>query len=183
VCVLIGGLATLLGQALGVGEGMLPLVLVATGTAAALCLLPLSAGAPWLKPVHVLFMFHFTVLSRVFFRADSLDRAREMVSRLLEFDGHGVRPGLFRVQVLSAWLESAPKALSAALLPVAEQGLLILLVLGLGYHFTPASWTDGAGKRLFARTPGFALALGFGLMLAVMGQLLSGPRANIYFAF
>jgi D-alanyl-lipoteichoic acid acyltransferase DltB (MBOAT superfamily) len=182
-CAAIAGLSWLFGKTLGVGEGLGPLVALATGTGLLLCALPRSNASRWLQPVHVLLMFHFTVLSRVFFRADSLERAREMVSRLMEFDGHGVRPGLFRVQVLSNWLESAPKGLSTALTPVAEQGLLILLVLGLGYHFTPATWTNRAGQRLFARTPGFALAVGFSVMLALMSQLLSGPRANIYFAF
>jgi D-alanyl-lipoteichoic acid acyltransferase DltB (MBOAT superfamily) len=178
----IAALATLLAKALDVEQGT-PLVLLATGTAALLCLLPRSEAASWLRPVHVLLMFHFTVLSRVFFRADNLDRAKEMVSRLLEFDGHGVRPGLFRIQALGGWLEGAPRGVAALLQPLANQGLLVLLVLGLGYHFTPATWTDSAGKRLFARTPGFALAMGFAAMLAVMSQLLSGPRANIYFAF
>jgi hypothetical protein len=183
VCLVIAGLSFVLGQTLGVGEAVLPLVGLATLVTAVLCLLPRSDVVAWLQPVHVLLMFHFTVLSRVFFRADNLDRAREMVSRLLAWDGHGVRPGLFRMQVLQGWLEHAPRGMAAVLAPVAEQGILVLLVVGLGYHFTPARWTDGAGRRLFGRTPGFALAMGFGVMLALMSQLLSGPRANIYFAF
>jgi hypothetical protein len=128
-------------------------------------------------------MFHFTVLSRLFFRADNLEHAREMATRLFEFDGHGVRPGLFRVQVLAGWLEGAPVWLARLLGPLAEHGVAILLLLGLGYHFTPAAWTDGLGKRCFARAPGLVLAVGFAALLAVMGQLLTGPRANIYFAF
>ena len=54
---------------------------------------------------------------------------------------------------------------------------------GLGYHFFPSRWVERLGQGLFRHLP--APALG-GVLVAVawvLSQALSGPRANIYFAF
>jgi alginate O-acetyltransferase complex protein AlgI len=181
VVLAFGALAWLLGTALGLGEETFTFVVLAVGTSSLLSLIPPPEKGLW-RPLHVLAMFHFTVLSRVFFRADNLDRAREMVARLLEFDGHGFRPGLFRVQVLSLAVEPT-NPMGSAVAAIAEHGVLWLMVLGLGYHFLPQSWTEKPGRAAFARAPAFVVACCFGLMFAMFAQLLSGPRANIYFAF
>ena len=111
--------------------------------------------------LHVLLTFHFTVLSRVFFRADDLDTSRKMIAGLLRFDAHGIRPGL-----ITPWVWAA-------------------LLFGIGYHMlSPKGTVDRVGYAIFRRLPGpvigvllAALALGVHLLLA------SGPRANIYFQF
>ncbi len=110
--------------------------------------------------LHVLLTFHFTVLSRVFFRAESFDVAKRMCQGLLAFDGHGIRPGLITPQ------------------------LGALLLFGCAYHFTPKRWVDTYGFLIVRRTPGVVLGLAFvalclGLMLLMEGE----PRAFIYFNF
>ncbi len=110
--------------------------------------------------VHVFLTFHFTVLSRVFFRADDLGTSRSMISGLLRLDGHGLRPGL-----LSPWVWAA-------------------LVGGIAYHMTPKRWVDVYGYALFRRLPGPLIGVLFAaLALGVHLLLTSGPRANIYFQF
>ena len=124
-----------------------------------LALLPVTGG-PVNTAVHVLITFHFTTLSRVFFRAEDLDASREMIAGMLAFDGLGLRDGL-----LTPWLWAA-------------------LILGLGYHFTPRSFVEVHAYRLFRKLPGVAL----GVLLAAISYLIlqllsSGPRAFIYFQF
>jgi alginate O-acetyltransferase complex protein AlgI len=110
--------------------------------------------------VHVLLTFHFTVLSRVFFRADDLDNSKAMVAGLLRFDEHLLRPGL-----MTPWLWLA-------------------LVGGLAFHMTPKRWVDQYGFAVFRRLPGFVIGLLLaGLALGVHLLLSAGPRANIYFQF
>ena len=131
---------------------------------------PTSLATDWWLPetggavntaLHVLLTFHFTVLSRVFFRADDLETSRKMIGGLLRFDAHGVREGL-----LTPWLWAA-------------------LVGGLGFHLlTPKAAVDRVGVAVFRRLPGWAIGLLFALLALGVHQLLSGgPRPNIYFDF
>lgn len=136
--------------------------------------------------VHVAVMFHFTTLSRVFFRADSLEVSSQMLSKLVLWDGLGLRPGLFRAQSLYAWAEAHASALgmlATPLLMVAQWGILLLMVIGLGYHFTPRDWSERLGARCVRWLPAPALGVGLATVALLISQLLSGPRANIYFAF
>jgi D-alanyl-lipoteichoic acid acyltransferase DltB (MBOAT superfamily) len=136
--------------------------------------------------VHVALLFHFTTLSRVFFRADNLQLAREMTQKLVVWDGLGVRDGLFRVQSLYTWLETSGSLfgpLQKSLMSLTNQGILVLLVFGIGYHFTPADWTERLGANAVRRLPAPALGFVMATVALVISQLLSGPRANIYFAF
>lgn len=117
-------------------------------------------GRPLNTAFHVLLTFHFTVLSRVFFRAESFDVAKRMIAGLLAFDGHGLRPGL-----VTPWIWLA-------------------LVGGLAYHFTPRAWVDVDGLRLFRRIPGPVLGLALALLgLGLMKLMAGGPKAFIYFQF
>ena len=122
----------------------------------------------------------------MFFRAEDLAHARAMIARLLELDGRGVRPGLFRVQALSDALRVHAEAAvwwRGPLDGLAEHGLLLLLVGGTALHFTPRAWVDERLCGWFCRLPGPAIgALYAGLCLLII-HLLDGPRANIYFAF
>ncbi len=140
-------------------ETSLWLALAAIATFVVVALLPRRGG--WLNTVmHILLTFHFTVLSRVFFRADDLDTSRQMIAKLVEFDGLGLREGL-----LTPWLWAA-------------------LIGGMAYHFTPKRWVDVVAYRVFCKLPGVVL----GMLLCAIGvlimKLLSGaPRAFIYFQF
>lgn len=110
--------------------------------------------------LHVLLTFHFTVLSRVFFRADDLETSRQMIAGLLAFDGRGLREGL-----LSPWLWAA-------------------LIGGIAYHFTPRRWVHEVGYDLFRRIPGVVLGVLFaGLILGIMKLMSGAPKAFIYFQF
>ena len=111
--------------------------------------------------LHILLTFHFTVLTRVFFRAETFEGAKRMVVGLLSFDpAHLVRPGL-----ISPWLLAA-------------------LIGGTAYHFTPKRWVDEVAFGLFRRLPGPILGLAMGLLtLGIMKIAASGPRAFIYFDF
>ncbi|WP_434419666.1 MBOAT family O-acyltransferase [Nannocystis pusilla] len=120
-----------------------------------------ETGTAWNTALHVLLTFHFTVLSRVFFRADDLDTSRKMIAGLLRFDTHGIREGLITPAV---WA---------------------VLLFGIGYHLlTPKGLVDRETYAVFRRLPGPLI----GLLLAALGLavhllLSSGPRANIYFQF
>ena len=114
----------------------------------------------WNVALHVLLTFHFTVLSRVFFRADDLETSRAMISGLLRFDAHGVRPGL-----LTPWAWA-------------------VLLGGVAYHMTPKRWVDLDAYAVFRRLPGVVIGLIFAATALGVHLLLSGgPRANIYFQF
>lgn len=117
-------------------------------------------GGPWITAVHVLLTYHFTVISRVFFRASDFDTAKAMVAGILRFDGDLVRPGL-----LTEWLWAA-------------------LVFGTLYHFTPKRWIDEHVYAVFRRIPGPVLGLLLGLVgLGIMKLMAGAPRAFIYFNF
>lgn len=161
------GLALLAAAVYGLGTGVLALdggpALGLAGFAAAMFLLVAwlpETGTRLNAAVHIALTFHFTVLSRVFFRADDLDTSRSMIAGLLRFDAHGVRPGL-----LTPWLWAA-------------------LLAGVAYHMTPKRWVEVHGYALFRRLPGVVIGLLFAaLALGVQMLLTSGPRANIYFQF
>ncbi len=117
-------------------------------------------GTWWNTALHVLLTFHFTVLSRVFFRAESFASAKTMVNGLLAFDGHGVRPGL-----VTPWVAAA-------------------LAFGLVYHLTPKAWVDDVAMKWFRKLPGPVLGLLFALLCLGLMKLMDGaPRAFIYFQF
>ena len=119
-----------------------------------------DTGTPLNTALHVLVTFHFTVLSRVFFRAESFAIAKQMCAGLLAFDMHGVRPGL-----ITPWVG-------------------LTLALGCAYHFTPRAWVDVHGLALVRRLPGVVLGVLFAaLCLGIMLLLGTGPRAFIYFNF
>ncbi|EDM78675.1 putative poly(beta-D-mannuronate) O-acetylase (Alginate biosynthesis protein algI) [Plesiocystis pacifica SIR-1] len=190
----------------GFGMGVLDLPLDRAGVFAGICAgafalivaLPLARRDDdearkrrlrWLVPVHVFLTFHFSTLTRVFFRAEDLDTAKLMIAKLLAFEPRGVRAGLFRVQGLHDWLGAQAEALPQ-LTPLwapgvwlAEYGLLLLLVFGTAYHFTPREWVDVHIKKWFTRLPGPALGLIYAALALLLLHLLDGPRANIYFDF
>ena len=117
-------------------------------------------GGPWITAVHVLLTYHFTVISRVFFRAPDFDTAKAMVAGILRFDGDLVRPGLLTEPLWAA------------------------LVLGTLYHFTPKRWVDDYAYGVFRRIPGPLLGLLLGLVgLGIMKLMAGTPRAFIYFNF
>jgi len=144
-------------------------------------LLPKVDELPALRPVHVLLTVHFSVLSRVFFRADSLEAARAMANKLVTLDGFGVRDGLFRIEGLVAWLERVPFLVWAK--PLAEQGILLLLIAGFAAHYTPSQAVERFAQRFVPRIPAAAVGAGLAILMGGLSLLLAGPRANIYFAF
>ncbi len=110
--------------------------------------------------LHILLTFHFTVISRVFFRAESFEVAKRLCAGLLAFDGYGVRAGL-----VTPWVG-------------------LTLAVGCAYHFTPRAWVDVWGLAAVRRAPGWLLGLVFAaLCLGVLLLLGGGPRAFIYFQF
>ena len=112
--------------------------------------------------LHVLLTFHFTVLSRVFFRAaDDFDTSQKMIAGLLRFDAHGIREGL-----ITPWVWAA-------------------LIFGIGYHMlSPKGAVDRVTYAIFRRLPGPLIGVLLALLaLGVHLLLASGPRANIYFQF
>lgn len=151
--------------------------------AVAISFMPEAQSRPWWTVIHVALTFHFTTLSRVFFRAEDLEKARVMARQLLAFDTHGVRPGLFRMQGLATWAADAGGWFGGVAGAFAESGILWALLVGLGYHWLPQRWLDQGAHRVFRVLPGPVL----GLLLAGVSwlglALLSGPRANIYFSF
>jgi alginate O-acetyltransferase complex protein AlgI len=149
-------------------------------------LLPVSTSAPVWAVIHVVLTFQFTVLSRIFFRADSLGQAGQMAQRLLQWDSMGVRDGMFRIQGLHAWLTENTGSLgflADPLLALSHWGLLILMVFGLGYHFVPSSYGENLGQRATRWLPAPALGVGLACGMLLISRLLDGPRANIYFSF
>jgi len=149
-------------------------------------LLPVpTQGKSWAL-AHVVLTFQFTVLSRIFFRADTLGQAGQMATRILSWDSLGVRDGLFRLQGLHDALQARSEELGVLadpLLGLAHQGLLIIIVAGLGYHFMPASWSERVGQNLTRWLPAPAIGVALAGSMFLVSRLLDGPRANIYFSF
>ncbi len=149
-------------------------------------LLPVSTEGPLWSLVHLFLTFQFTVISRVFFRSDSLAQAGQMTARLLQWDSLGVRDGLFRLQGLHDWASANAATLgdlAEPLLGLSHWGLLILIVLGLAYHFLPARWSEGIGQSITRWLPAPALGVALACSMLLISRLLDGPRANIYFSF
>lgn len=156
--------AALLG-ALGAGAmGLTPwqsLVLMAITLVAFIFVawLPVT-DRPLNTALHVMLTFHFTVVTRIFFRAESFDAAKRMMSGLLAFDRDTLRPGF-----VSPWV-------------------WVALGLGLAYHYTPKAWVDETLYGWFRRIPGPILGLLFALLsLGLMKLMVGTPRAFIYFQF
>lgn len=176
-----------LGYALGLGPdaallgGALTFVVAVINS----LLPPADEGRAW-GLAHLLLTFQFTVLSRVFFRADSFEQAGRMVARLLQWDFLGARDGLFRLQGLYSWLEAHSDALgglAGPLLAISHWGLLLIILVGLGYHFLPASWSERLGHGLTRWLPAPAIGVAIAGSMLLVSRLLEGPRANIYFSF
>jgi hypothetical protein len=187
VCALVGVFAGLM---LHLALGIAPAASFAVGVASAVLALvnawlPDGAKSPAWAAVHVLLMFHFTTLSRLFFRADNLQVAGQMASKLLAWDGLGVRDGLFRMHSLHEWLVGTPAlgVLQSPLLWAAQRGVLLLVICGIAQHWAPARWTDGSLGPLFRRLPAAAIGLVLASVCLLLSQLLAGPRPNIYFSF
>jgi alginate O-acetyltransferase complex protein AlgI len=153
---------------------------VGAGIALVLAILPRTDAVSWLRPLHVLVTLHFCVLSRVFFRADTLDGAREIFKKLVAWDGFGVRTGLFGNEALSEALRGSVLSWAS---PVADWCVLGLLVLGFAMHYLPAAPFERAARRFTRESPAVLVGVGFALLFGALGLLLAGPRANIYFAF
>jgi len=141
----------------GIAAGIMTAVFVL------ICALPLPGDSEsrLVDGVHIFLTFHLIVFSRIFFRAQGLDTAREFVAGLLAFDlGHGIRPGL-----VGPWVGAA-------------------LVGGLMFHFTPKRWVDEDLLGLFRKTPGWLLGIVFVAFIYGLMELMAGsPRAFIYFQF
>ncbi len=149
-------------------------------------LLPVPTQGKGWGLAHVALTFQFTVLSRIFFRADTLGQAGQMATRLLSWDSLGVRDGLFRLQGVYDGIAARSDQLgflTAPLLSLAHQGLLIIIVAGLGYHFMPARWSERVGQNLTRWLPAPAIGVALAGSMFAVSRLLDGPRANIYFSF
>ncbi|MEM6991860.1 MAG: MBOAT family O-acyltransferase [Myxococcota bacterium] len=110
--------------------------------------------------LHIGLTFHFTVLSRIFFRAPDFDTARRMCERLLTWDGVLLRPNLLPTE------------------------LWIALGFGLVYHWTPKRWVDIGAWGLFRRIPGPVLGALMALLALLLMRILDGsPKAFVYFQF
>jgi alginate O-acetyltransferase complex protein AlgI len=184
---LLAGFSVVLALGLGLSLDAAVLLGMLTFAVAVLngLLPPATQGRAWAF-VHVLLTFQFTVLSRIFFRADSLDEAGQIIGQLLHWDSLGVREGLFRMQGLYDWLFERADALGDLADPLlwsAHYGLLAVIVLGLGYHFLPARWSERLGQSLTRWMPAPALALALAGGMFLISRMLEGPRANIYFSF
>jgi alginate O-acetyltransferase complex protein AlgI len=184
VALAAGALGALLVALLGLDRSALAFVAM---VAALVFVVSVLAGveANWLKPAYVFLTFHFVVISRIFFRADTFELAGAMGSKLLAFDGLGVRAGLFRFQPLHDLVVGAslPRLVQPLALGVADHAILALLVLGLALHFVPARFTERAGLRLTALAPAAAIAGVIAVLGATLPRLLAGPRPHTYLAF
>ena len=136
---------------------------VFTAVAGLICAMPLPDDSESVvaKVGHIILTFHLIVFSRIFFRSQGLDGAREFIAGLIALDiRHGVRPGL-----VSPWIGAA-------------------LLGGLVFHFTPKKWVDEHLFGLFRKTPGWLLGIVFTAFIFGLMKLMSGsPRAFIYFQF
>jgi hypothetical protein len=106
-----------------------------------------------------------------------------MIRKVWHWDNYGVRDGLFRFQELSDWGAATGGVWGGLLHRVAEHGILWVIAAGFGYHFLPTRWTLPQLRAVFSSWPAPAVGAILAFMAWLTTQLLSGPRANIYFAF
>lgn len=166
-------------------DAALNLALLFAGVYAMVLAVP-RAESRGIRALQIALTFHFTVLSRVFFRAADIPSASVMVDKLVRWDGLGIRPGLFRAQGLGRLFESLlgkNGALAQAASFVADYTLLAVLVVGLGYHLSSRKWVDEVLYGWFSRRSGWQIGVIFALSALLVLKLLDGPRANIYFVF
>lgn len=141
-----------------------PTVSMGLGVAAAalfllVTVLPMT-GTPLNTALHIGLTFHFTVLSRIFFRCPDFATAQQMCERLLTWDGRLLRPGLLPAELWAA------------------------LLFGLAYHWTPKRWVDGVAWSWFQRIPGPVLGVAMASLAFVLMRILNGsPKAFVYFQF
>lgn len=157
---------------LGVGAGLLSFFIG---------LLPSAERWPALRPLHVFLTLHYCVFGRIFFRTENLEAARQMASSLLDVRNLEVRTGLFRVEPLAAWANTSPALRFLA--PLAEWGVLVVLIGGFLLHYVPARRVELGAMRLIPRVPAVVVGMGVAVVLGVLSLVQAGPRANIYFAF
>jgi len=143
-------------------------------------LLPSVERWPALRPLPVLLTLHYCVFSRIFFRTESLEAARQMARSLLDFSALEVRSGLFRIEWLAAW--ARVPALGWAE-PLAEWGVLLLMIGGFAAHYGPSRSIEHGTVRLLPRVPALLVGVGFAALLGALSLVQAGPRPNIYFAF
>ena len=156
----------------GAGGAVVALLVVA---------LPSPERAPAWRVPHVALTLAFSVFSRLFFRADDLDQARDMARMLARPDGLGVRAGLLGNEPLEALLAGMPSL--AWLRPAASFCVLWIMLLGFALHYVPERLLARVAGGLLDRVPAPIVGAGLAAVLGVTLLLLSGPRANIYFAF
>lgn len=122
-------------------------------------LLPVT-NTPLNTALHIGLTFHFTVLSRVFFRAPDFATARRICERLLSWDGRFIRSDLLPTE------------------------LWVALLFGLVYHWTPKRWVDTGAWNAFRRIPGVLQGVLLALLALVLMRILDGsPKAFVYFQF
>lgn len=175
-----GLLVLTLANVLGLPRAQL-LGALAAGLGFFLAILPSVDRAPLFWPLHVLLTLHFSVLTRTFFRANSLSDAKTLLTKLVELDGLTVRRGLFANEPLREFIAHTPALAFAK--PIAEYAVLVLLGLGFFLHYVPAAWLERKSEGAFMRTPGVLVGAAIALVIGALGVLLAGPRPNIYFAF
>jgi D-alanyl-lipoteichoic acid acyltransferase DltB (MBOAT superfamily) len=144
-------------------------------------LLPSPERWPVLRPLHVFLTLHYCVFCRLFFRTENLEAARQMALSLLDVRNFEVRTGLLRVEPLAAWANTSPAL--GWLAPLAEWGVLVVMIGGFLLHYVPARHFEFGASRLIPRVPAVALGVGVAVVLGVLSLVQAGPRANIYFAF
>jgi alginate O-acetyltransferase complex protein AlgI len=144
-------------------------------------LLPNAERWPVLRPLHVFLTLHYCVFCRLFFRTDNLEAARQMALSLLDFRSFEVRAGLLRVEPLAAWASTSPAL--GWLAPLAEWGVLVVMIGGFLLHYVPARHFEFGAIRLIPRVPAVVVGVGVAVVLGVLSLVQAGPRANIYFAF
>lgn len=155
--------------------------LLVGGFALLVGLLPKADERPGFRVLHVFLTLQFSVFSRIFFRAESLESARAMAGQLMSWDGLGVREGLFRIESFSRWLSSS--RVFGWTHPMAEWGILLLLVGGFAAHYLPSRWLELGAVRWVPRVPALVVGAGLAALFGLFSVLLAGPRANIYFNF
>ena len=110
-----------------------------------------------------------------------------MVRKLLDWDGLGTRDGLFAFEPITDLGRSLAVAgadsLAILVSGLGQCWLGVVLVTGILYHFLPPGLVNVPMASVLKRAPAPFVGLLVALVVALLSQLLNGPRANIYFAF